>query len=193
MLCQWSTSHCLGGHPARSAQDEYRFPTIIQLDEVPPPAPAQKAPFSSVPSSSQSYDCWSSSEECDEVDDGEEEEEATESYCSSDPSCPVFGIENSERGSVTASAPVEQKTKMSRVLAWRSSFDGAFAEDNAGKSLSALRSHPFSYPFSPLATSPCPMNVALWGFSPSPYVSNCCFPSHVLLLWDRFSHAAFYL
>ncbi|KAF9784912.1 hypothetical protein BJ322DRAFT_1108390 [Thelephora terrestris] len=126
MLCQWSATYCLGDDPARSAQQDYRFPTIIQLDEVAPPPPSsQKSP---VPSSSQSYDYYSTSEECEEV----EEEEATESYCSSDPSCPEIDMGDSERGSVTTSAPVEQKAKMSRVLAWRSSFDSVFAEDNAG-------------------------------------------------------------
>jgi hypothetical protein len=130
MLCQWSASHCLEDHPARSVQHEYRFPPIIQLDEVAPPPPVQKVSFSPVPSSSQSYDYWSSSEECDEEEDGEEE--ATESYCSSDPSCPGFGVEGAERGSASVSTPVEQKVKMSRVMAWRNSFDSAFADDNAG-------------------------------------------------------------
>ena len=158
MLCQWSTSNCLEDHPVRSVQHEYRFPPIIQLDEVDPPPPAQKSSFSPVPSSSQSYDYWSSSEECDEVEDGEEEEEeeeATESYCSSDPSCPGLGVEDAEP---TVSAPVEQKVKMSRVLAWRNSFDSVFADDNAGM-FSFAPSGALEIPpprHSPLATSPYP-------------------------------------
>lgn len=190
MLRQWSTSHCLGGHPAHSVQHEYRFPTIIQLDEVAPPPPPQKSSFSPVPSSSQSYDYWSSSEE---EEDGEEEEEATESYCSSDPSCPECGMENSERGSATASAPAEQKVKMNRVLAWRSSFDSVFAEDNAGMSFAT----PLVYGFSPLLLATRHISMSgqlrsmgvLMGF----YVSDCYSSSHVLLLWDCFSHVAFYL
>ena len=185
MLCQWSTSHSLGDHTARSTQHEHRFPPIIQLDEVAPPPPPQKTSFSSVPSSSQSYDYWTSSEEYDEVGDvEEEEEEATESYCSSDPSCPRFGTEGSERGSVTASAPVEQKVKMNRVLAWRNSFDSVFAEDNAGMSL--------IYPFLPLATSPYLSYLIPREFSPDSYVPECCSSSHVLLLLGCFSHVAFY-
>ena len=159
MLSQWSTSHCLGDHPARSGQHECRFPPIIQLDEVAPPPPPQKSSLSPVPSSSQSYDYWSSSsEEFDEVEDGEEEEEATESYCSSDPSCPGFGMGDSDRGSTTASAPVEQKVKMNRVLAWRSSFDSVFVEDNAGMFSHTLLCHPLGTFFLPLATIPCPTN-----------------------------------
>ncbi|KAF9644048.1 hypothetical protein BDM02DRAFT_3190950 [Thelephora ganbajun] len=132
MRCQWSTSYRIGDDPIRSAQHECRFPTIIQLEEVaPPPPPSQKALFSPVPSSSHSCDYYSSSEEYEEVE-GEEEEEATESYCSSDPSCPGFGMGDQGRASAMASTPVEQKVKMSRVLAWRNSFDGVFAEDSAG-------------------------------------------------------------
>lgn len=168
MLCQWPASHRIGDRPARSAQHEYRFPTIIQLDEVAPPPLPQKTSFSPVPSSSQSYDYWTSSEEYDEAEGGEEEEEeeATESYCSSDPSCPGFGMEDSERGSATASAPVEQKVKMSRVLAWRNSFDSAFADENAGMSSSvsccALGFFP-PYPLLLLATYPCPADLGFVG------------------------------
>lgn len=150
MLCQWSATYCLGDDPARPAQHEYRFPTIIQLDEVAPPPPSsQKASLSPVPSSSQSYDYYSTSEEYEELEVDEEEEEATESYCSSDPSCLGFGMEDSERGPVTASAPIEQKAKMSRVLAWRNSFDSVFADDNAGvsSSMSFVIPFAFSLPF----------------------------------------------
>ena len=68
----------------------------------------------------------------DDEEEEEEEEEATESYCSSDPLCPGFGVADPERASAMASAPVEQKAKMSRVLAWRNSFDSVTAEDNSG-------------------------------------------------------------
>lgn len=147
MWCQWSAPCRLGDDPIRPAQHEYRFPTIIQLDEVAPPPPSsQKALLSPVPSSGQSYDYYTSSEECEEVENEEEEEEATESYCSSDPSCPEFGMEDPERASVMASAPVEQKAKMSRVLAWRNSFDSVSAEDHAGRSRLFLPLHPWPCP-----------------------------------------------
>ena len=146
MLCQWTTPRHLGDDPIHSTQHGYRFPTIIQLDEVaPPPSSSQKPLLSPGPSSSQSYDCYSSSEEYEEVEDDEDEEEATESYCSSDPTCPGFGVEDPERASAMASAPVEQKAKMNRVLAWRNSFDSIFAEDNAG--MSHIPSVPFVVPF----------------------------------------------
>jgi len=83
----------------------------------------------------------------EEVEDEEEqEEEATESYCSSDLSSPRLGTGNPERASETASAPVEQTVKMSRVLAWRNSFDSVFTESNAGMfylSPLTLRWYPF--------------------------------------------------
>lgn len=137
MWRQWSTSYRLGDDSIRSAQHEYRFPTIIQLDEVgPPPPSSHKALLSPVTSSSQSYDYYSSSEDCEEVeeveDEEEDEEEATESYCSSDLSGPRLGTGDPERASETASAPVEQTVKMSRVLAWRNSFDSVFTESDAG-------------------------------------------------------------
>ena len=142
MLCQRTTSCHLGDDPIHSAQHEYRFPTIIQLDEVAPPSPSSRKPLlSPVPSSSQSYDYYTSSEEYEEVEDDEDEEEATESYCSSDPTCPGVGVGDSERASAMASAPVEQKAKMSRVLAWRNSFDSVFADDNAGMSRPRLLPH----------------------------------------------------
>lgn len=142
MLCQLPATYCPGDDPARSAQHEYRFPTIIQLDEVAPPPPSsQKATLSPVPSSSQSYGYYSSSEECEEVEDEEGEEEATESYCSSDPSCPGFCVGDSELESAATSAPVEQKAKMNRVLAWRNSFDSVFAEDNAAALMSLKRKY----------------------------------------------------
>ena len=171
MWCQWSASYRLGDDPIRSAQHEYRFPTIIQLDEVgPPPPSSHKALLSPVPSSSQSYDYYSSSEEYEEV---EEEEEATESYCSSDPLDPGFGTGDPEHTSGVASAPVEQTAKMSRVLAWRNSFDGAFAEDNAGM----FRLFPFALPpFQPSATSPRPTILFRGQGS---HVSGYPFPSHV--------------
>jgi hypothetical protein len=154
ILCQRTTSCHLGDDPIHSTQHDYRFPTIIQLDEVAPPPPSsQKLLLSPVPSSSQSYGYYTSSEECEEVEDDEDEEEATESYCSSDPTCPVFGVEDPERASALASAPVEQKAKMSRVLAWRNSFDGVFAEDNAG--MSRLSPLPHRWYFSlPLSCHP---------------------------------------
>lgn len=66
------------------------------------------------------------------MDDDEDEEEATESYCSSDPPSPGFGMDDPERTPASTSAPVEQKVKMNRVLAWRSSFDSVLAGDEAG-------------------------------------------------------------
>jgi len=116
---------------------------IIQLDEVaPPPPPSKAAPLSPGPSSSQSYDYYSSSEECEEI----EEEEATESYCSSDPSCPELGMGDPECEPAMTLAPVEQKAKMSRVLAWRNSFDSVFTEDNAGMSRLCLLPYPWYFP-----------------------------------------------
>ena len=156
MLCQWPTPYHLGGDLVHSAQHEYQFPTIIQLDEVAPPPPSsQKAILSPVPSSSQSYDYFSSSSECEDTEDEEEEEAASESYCSSDLSTPV--MEDLERASATVSVPVEQKAKMSRVMAWRNSFDSMFAEENAGMCRSCFLPHSVFRPitFSPLATSPC--------------------------------------
>lgn len=142
MWCQWSAAYRLGDDPIRSTQHEYRLPTIIQLDEVAPPPPSSQKPLlSPVPSSSQSYDHYSSSEECEEVEDEEDEEEATQSYCSSDPSCLGLGVEDPERAPVAASVPVEQTTRMSRVLAWRNSFDDVFAEDNAGVFCLCLSPH----------------------------------------------------
>ena len=143
MWHQWSAPYRLGDDPLRSAQQEYRFPTIIQLDEVgPPPPSSQKALLSPVPSSSQSYDYHSSSEEYEEVDEvDDEEEEATESYCSSDLSGLGFGTGDPERAPTMVSIPVEQTVRMSRVLAWRNSFDSAFSEDNAGMFFLCLSLH----------------------------------------------------
>jgi len=198
MWRQWSTPYRLGDDPILSAQHEYRFPTIIQLDEVAPPPPSsQKALLSPVPSSNQSYDYYTSSEECEEVEDGdgdqdeEEEEEATESYCSSDPSCPEFGMEDPERPSAGASAPLEQKVKMSRVLAWRNSFDSVFAEDHEGTSRPRHSHHTpwdfFSIPFLPLAVSPTSDD---YGSVENSHVPGCHVPSPPRSV---FSHAAFYL
>ena len=151
MWCQWSASYRLGEDPLRSAQHEYRFPMVIQLDEVVPPPPStHKALLSPVQSSSQSYDYYSSSEEYEEIEDEEEEEEATESYCSSDLLGPGSGTGDPERASAVASAPVEQTVRMSRVLAWRNSFDSVFAEDNTGM----FHLFPSLYPF--LATRHIP-------------------------------------
>lgn len=193
MWCQWSTSYRLGDDPIHSPQHEYRFPTIIQLDEVaPPPRSSQKALLSPVQSSSQSYDYYSSSEGCEEVEDDDDEEEATESYCSSDPSCPGLGIADPERASAMASAPVE---KMSRVLAWRNSFDSVFTEDNSGMfppvPLATLLLF-LPYPLLPLATSPhCPTLLFPRGFSRlrlPRYLRTCHRPHSTV-----FSHAIFYL
>jgi hypothetical protein len=72
-------------------------------------------------------------------DEEEDEEEATESYCSSDLSGPRTG--DPERASEAASAPVEQTAKMSRVLAWRNSFDSVFTESNAAVLMSLKRKY----------------------------------------------------
>ena len=138
----------------RPVQDEYRFPTIIQLDEVAPPPPSsQKALLSPISSSNQSYDYYSSSEECEEMEDDEDEEEATESYCSSDPPCPAFGMGDPEPAPASTSAPMEQKVKMNRVLAWRNSFDSVLAEDEAGGFRLCL--------YHTLGISPCPFLAVL--------------------------------
>ena len=155
MWRQWPTSYRLGDDSIHSVQHEYRFPTIIQLDEVgPPPPSSNKALLSPVTSSSQSYDYYSSSEDCEEVEEVEdEEEEATESYCSSDLSGPRLVTGDPERASETASAPVEQTVKMSRVLAWRNSFDSVFTESNAG--MFCLSPSPLCwYPALPLSCRP---------------------------------------
>lgn len=200
MLCQRTTSCHLRVDPMHPAQHEYRFPTIIQLDEVAPPPPsAQKPLLSPVPSSSQSYGYYSSSEECEEVEeDDDDEEEATESYCSSDPTCPGFGVGDPERASATASAPVEQKAKMSRVLAWRNSFDSVFTEDNAGMSHPYPLPLPFRYfaaapslsPTTSLRSNDFGSVRAFPRISESP---TCPLPSHVPSSSFYFSHAASYL
>ena len=187
MWHQWSTSYHLGDAPITSAQHEYRFPTIIQLDEVgPPPPSSHKALLSPVTSSSQSYDYYSSSEEVEGVEDEEEEEEATESYCSSDLSGPRLGTGDPERASVTASAPVEQTVKMSRVLAWRNSFDSAFTEDNAGM----FCLYPLTlrcYPALPLSCHPPSRHTRTPGdFGPDSHVSGFPLPPHVPSLSSDF-------
>lgn len=174
MWCQWSASYRLGEDPIRSAQHEYRFPTIIQLDEVgPPPPSSHKALLSPVPSSSQSYDYYSSSEEHGEVEGEEEEEEATESYCSSDPLGHGLGAGDPEHASGVAIAPVEQTVKMNRVLAWRNSFDGVFTEDNAGM----FCLFPSTLPLS--GHSPHPRARRLWFRGHGSHVSGYPPPSHV--------------
>jgi len=169
MWRQWPSSYRLGDEPIRSTQHEYRFPTIIQLDEVgPPPPSSQKALLSPVTSSSQSYDYYSSSEECEEVegveDEEEDEEEATESYCSSDPSGPRLGAGDPERASATV--------KMSRVLAWRNSFDSVFNESDAGM-FCLCPSTPFLLP----AGSPhLAILVPTFTYPVSPYPRTCHHP-----------------
>ena len=155
---------------------------VIQLDEVVPPPPStHKALLSPVQSSSQSYDYYSSSEEY-EVED-EEEEEATESYCSSDLLGPGSGTGDPERASAVASAPVEQTVRMSRVLAWRNSFDSVFAEDNTGM----FHLFPSLYPF--LATRYIPTSGDFGFVGLVPTYPGCPLPSHVSSLsFPFFSH-----
>lgn len=90
------------------------YPEIIQLVEVDAPPPTKP----SMPCSSASRSSWSSSDCTDEEDTELEEqqgEDYCESYCSSDDEDEV---------------PDPNDPSMSRVLAWRSSFDSVYGTDD---------------------------------------------------------------
>jgi len=117
------------------------------------------------------------------MEEAEDEEEATESYCSSDLSGPRLGTGDPERGSEVASAPVEQTAKMSRVLAWRNSFDSVFTESDAGM-FYLCPVGTLLYPFlatpgagSPHLTTlvPFPTYSHVSGFPLPPHVPSLCF------------------
>ena len=92
----------------------------------------------------------------------------------------------------TTSAPVEQKAKMSRVLAWRNSFGSVVAEDEAGefrlclyRTLGIL-----PCPFLAVLHIPRPMTLVPCEFSRIRFahrLRTCPYPSSV------FSHAVFFL
>jgi hypothetical protein len=98
-------------------QQGQHSPVIIQLDEVSAPAILKgPAPFHrsnpvTLSSSYASSSYWSSSEEEDEEDETEDD---CESYCSSDDESDTTNIED---------------PSMSRVLAWRSSFESVYVRD----------------------------------------------------------------
>jgi len=113
-------------------------PETIQLIEVPPPP---RASLLSVPCSTESSSyCWSSSSstsyspasegaDLDEDEDGK----GCESYCSSDEDDSDDDGDDNNEGNVVFDDnrfPLKsQSSKMSRVLAWRNSFDSVDGSD----------------------------------------------------------------